>query len=60
MSFEKRVLSVVSQPAKFEYGTLFVECTAKEAAKLETVLIEEFKCGIIVSDTGSEFAFDFV
>jgi len=67
MSFEKRVLSVVSKvlkqddTASFAYGTLFVpEITAKEAAKIETALIEEFRCGVIVTPCANEFAFDFV
>lgn len=66
MSFEKAVLSVVAKvveqddTAAFCYGTLFVPCTPKEAAKIETSLINRFKCGIIVSKTPSEFAFDFI
>lgn len=67
MSFEKQVLAVVGKVLKqddtaaFAYGTLFVpEITAKEAAKIETALIENFKCGVIVSKTPNEFAFDFV
>lgn len=66
MSFEKRVLDVVDKTvgvqvfSKFEYGTLFVECTPKEAAKIETALLKLLKCGIIVSSIEGEFAFDFI
>lgn len=66
MSFEKQVLAKVSnittKHAIFVYGTLFVCCTPKEAAKIETMLIEEYKCGIIVTPQrheDSEFSFDF-
>ena len=41
-------------------GTLFVECNASNAAKIETALIEKLKCGVIVSKVGPEFSFDFV
>lgn len=67
MSFEKQVLALVGKvlkqddTASFSYGTLFVpEITAKEAAKIETKLIESLKCGIIVSKAGNEFCFDFI
>jgi len=68
MSFEKRVLSVVREvlrelpeySAEFMNGSLFVECPVKDAVKLETALIEKFKCGIVLSRMGSESAFDFV
>jgi hypothetical protein len=67
MSFEKKVLAVVGKVLKqddtaaFAYGTLFVpEITARQAAQIETALIENFKCGVIVSSTPNEFAFDFV
>jgi hypothetical protein len=68
MGFEKKVLDVVAKVVKqdetagFSYGTLFVSgITAKEAAKIETKLIDAFKCGIIVSpQPNSEFSFDFV
>ena len=67
MSFEKRVLEKVSKitnkNAIFVYGTLFVCCTAKEAAKIETMLINAYKCGIIVTaqrHEDSEFSFDFI
>ena len=46
--------------AEMYAGTLFVECTARDAAKIETALIEKLKCGVIVSKVGPEFAFDFV
>lgn len=66
MGFEKRVLTVVDKvlkqddTASFAYGTLFVpEITAKQAAKIETALIKEFRCGVIVSPVANEFAFDF-
>lgn len=67
MGFEKKVLDVVAKVVKqddtanFAYGTLFVPgITAKQAAKIETKLIEAFKCGIIVSKVAEEFSFDFV
>lgn len=66
MGFETKVLNVVDEVlggqvfAKFEYGTLFVECTPRQAAKLESALIESFVCGVIVSAIEEEFAFDFV
>lgn len=67
MSFEKKVLAIVGKvlkqddTANFCYGTLFVpEITAKQAAKIETNLIEALKCGIIVSKAGNEFCFDFI
>ena len=65
MSFEKRVLEVVDKTvgvevfSKFECGTLFVECTPREAAKIETALLKVVVSGIIVSDVFGEFAFDF-
>lgn len=67
MGFEKKALEVVAKVVKqddtanFAYGTLFVPAiTASQAAKIETKLIESFKCGIIVSKAGEEFCFDFV
>jgi hypothetical protein len=68
MGFEKRVLEVVGkvigqdETAEFAYGTLFVpSISPKQAAKIETALIETFKCGVIVSpQPNSEFSFDFV
>jgi hypothetical protein len=41
-------------------GTLFVECNANAAAKIETALIETLDRGVRVSKVGHEFAFDFV
>ena len=66
MGFEKVVLDKVEDVLKsdnfayFAYGTLAVECSAKNAAKIETVLSKELECGIIVSKAGDEFLFDFV
>lgn len=65
MSFEKTVLGVVAKtlgnvPASFTYGSLFVECSVPEAVQLETVLLEQLRCGIILSRAGSESSFDFV
>ncbi len=65
MGFEKVVLDKVEKVLKtdnrayFAYGTLAVECSAKEAAKIETALTEVVNCGIIVSSAGDEFLFDF-
>ena len=41
-------------------GTLFVECNARAAAKIETALLEAMDCGVRVCKVGHEFAFDFV
>lgn len=68
MSFEKRVLTVVrkvlrelpSYEANFVNGSLFVACSVKEAVKLETALLKELRCGIVLSRVGDESAFDFV
>lgn len=65
MSFEKRVLSVVKSvlgdvPAAFTCGSLFVECTVKEAVQLETRLLKTLTCGIILSRVGNESSYDFV
>lgn len=64
MGFEAVVLDRVANvlndehKASFAYGTLFVNCTAEEAAKIETSLN---KIGhVIVSKTPAEYAFDFV
>lgn len=72
MSFEKSVLEVVTKvlksdkQASFSFGSLFVVCTALEAAKVETAL-SKLNCGIIVSAQGptapgqaGEFSFDFI
>jgi len=65
MGFEKVVLDKVEKVLKtdnrayFAYGTLAVECSAKEAAKIETALSKVVNCGIIVSKAGDEFLFDF-
>jgi len=70
MGLEKQVLANVRKVmdttdasnwyAEFKYGTLFVECTAKHAAKIESMLIKTIGAGVIVSKAGDEFAFDFV
>lgn len=65
MGFEKRVLEVVESTlgekvAAFFYGTMFVDCTVAEAVKLETALLKELRCGIILSRVGNESSFDFV
>jgi hypothetical protein len=68
MGLEKDVLGGVAKVLKsdnracFQYGTLFVTCTPREAAKIETVLNKMALGGVLVtaqSDTG-EFSFDFV
>jgi len=38
---------------------LFVECTPREATKIETALLKVVNCGVIVSPVAGEFAFDF-
>lgn len=66
MGFETKVLSIVAdilendRSAEFAYGSMFVECTASQAAKIETALSEILSCGIVVSPGPNEFAFDFV
>lgn len=49
----------VANTAHMYAGTLFVACTPRDAAKIETTLIENLNCGVIVSRVGPEFAFDF-
>lgn len=51
---------VDQEDIQFYGGSMFVVCDSKQAAKIETALIEAMKCGVIVSKVGQEFAFDFV
>lgn len=64
MISETQVLNAVSKitadEAYFYNGTLFIECTARVAARIETILAQLFNTGIIVSPNSGEFAFDFV
>jgi hypothetical protein len=66
MGFETKVLSIVAdilettRSADFYNGSMFVDCTASQAAEIETTLLEVLSCGIIVSPLRNEFAFDFV
>jgi aminopeptidase-like protein len=65
MGFEKTVLVevakiVADKKASFTNGTLFVECSIEEAVKIETSLLKNVKCGIILSRVGDESAYDFV
>jgi hypothetical protein len=65
MGFEKTVLVevakiVADKKASFTNGTLFVECSIEEAVKIETALLKNVKCGIILSRVGDESAYDFV
>jgi hypothetical protein len=66
MGFEKVVLAEVAKVMKsdrkaaFTCGTLFVECSVKEAVKIETALLKILGCGIILSRVGEESTFDFV
>jgi hypothetical protein len=66
MGFEKVVLAEVAKVVKadnkasFTCGTLFVECSVKEAVKIETALLKKLSCGIILSRVGDESSFDFV
>lgn len=66
MAFEKVVLAEVAKvlkeegKASFTCGTLFVECTPKEAVKIETALLKIVNCGIILSRVGEEASYDFV
>lgn len=68
MGFETVVLNKVAKvlkndnSASFAYGTLFVNCTPKEAAKIETALSKIPGTGIIVTAQGNtgEVSFDFI
>ena len=66
MGFETIVLENVAEvlerdnAAAFFHGTMFVTCTAREAAKLETMFNELMGQSVIVSSTPDEFSFDFV
>ena len=62
MAFESKILALVAPittDAEFTCGTLFVTCTPREAAKIET-LVQNPAYGVIVSPVGDQFAFDFV
>jgi hypothetical protein len=62
MAFESKILSLVAPvttDAEFTCGTLFVTCTPREAARIQTIL-ENPAYGVIVSPVGDQFAFDFV
>jgi hypothetical protein len=66
MGLEKTVLAEVAKvlksdkKASFTCGTLFVECSVKEAVRIETALLKILGCGIILSRVGDESSFDFV
>jgi hypothetical protein len=69
MGFETVVLAKVAKVLKsdnrasFTYGSLFVNCTPKEAAKIETILFKVTNGGIIVTaqkKNTDEFSFDFI
>ena len=64
--FEAKILSTVKSavggvPAEFFNGTLFVTCTSKESAKIESALmgVLDGRMGVIVTP-GAETSFDFV
>ena len=58
--FEALVDLEIANTAHMYAGTLFVTCNAYCASKIETALIKNLKCGVIVSKVGPEYAFDFV
>jgi len=66
MGFETIVLENVTEvlerdhAAEFFCGTLFVDCTAREATKLETMFNELMGQSVIVASTPNEFSFDFI
>jgi hypothetical protein len=66
MGFETKVLDIVAEvlennnSAEFSYGSMFVDCTARQAAKIETALSEILNCSVVVTPGAEEFAFDFV
>ena len=49
----------VANTAQMYAGSLFVTCSARDAAKIETALINNLNCGVIVSKVGPEYTFDF-
>jgi len=61
--FEATATDVVTKnfeiDADFYAGSMFVTCSSAVAARIETLLIEALKCGVIVSKVGPEYAFDF-
>ena len=67
MGFESKVLAIVDKTlsdveAGFCFHTLYVTCNARQAAKLETALLDANVGGVQVNPqifTG-EFSFDFV
>jgi|TARA_B110000240_G_C13367841_1_gene396887 hypothetical protein len=69
MAFEKLVIDTVnnvlgeSTVASFTSGTLFVDCSMDEAARIKDRLLDEvFTCADIQvsGPIGPEFAFDFI
>ena len=66
MGFETIVLENVAEvlerdhAAEFFCGTMFVTCTAREAASLETMFNELMCQSVIVASTPNEFSFDFI
>lgn len=66
MGFETVVLENVAEvlerdnAASFAYGTMFVDCTAREAAQLETMFNELMGASVIVTPGATEYSFDFV
>ena len=63
--FENKILRAVAEvtanEAYFYEGTMFVDCDARIAAKIESFLLDNMIAeGIMVCKVGSEFAFDFV
>ena len=64
MGFETIVLENVTEvlerdhAAEFFCGTLFVDCTAREATKLETMFNELMGQSVIVASTPNESSFD--
>jgi hypothetical protein len=62
--FEAAATEVITEnfgiDADFYAGTLFTVCSSAVAARIQTLLIERMKCGVIVSKVGPETAFDFV
>ena len=59
LATEAAATIVDREDVNFYGGSMFVFCDSKQAAKIETALIDVLKCGVIVSKVGSEFAFDF-
>jgi len=66
MGFETKVLSIVAdileddRSAGFYNGSMFVDCSARQATVIKSKLLDQLACDIMVSRASGEYAFDFV